>query len=136
MTTDLGRFQLGQSVPLAVATVDGQGAPASPDAAPTAAITGPSGDPVATVELAMAGDDRHFALPFFLGLSLPLGTYGVAYSYLILGAAMAASATFTVIPGGDTGGAIISMFAFDRPEARYVVAQLESGRLVQGRNPR
>ena len=28
------------------------------------------------------------------------------------------------------------MFAYDRPEAGYVLAQLGGGKLVQGRNPR
>jgi hypothetical protein len=47
-----------------------------------------------------------------------------------------ASDTFDLIAGGDEGGAVVSMFAIDRPEARYVVGQLASGKLVQGRNPR
>jgi hypothetical protein len=41
-----------------------------------------------------------------------------------------------VVPGGDPGGAVISVFAHDRPESGYVLAQLGGGKLVQGRNPR
>jgi hypothetical protein len=42
---------------------------------------------------------------------------------------------FDLVPGGDSGGAVIALHATDRPEGRAVVAQLASGRLALGRNP-
>lgn len=132
---DLGRFQLGDFVPLAVLTVDHTGFPTMPDAAPVATVADGSGTAVATLKLALLNVATQFGLPWFLGVGATLGTYTVQYAFTVAGHAGTATDTFEVIPGGDPGGAIISMFAFDRPEATYVVAQLTSGLLVQGRNP-
>lgn len=132
----LGRYQVGQSVPLALAVVDGDGQPAAPDAAPLATVTDPDEAVVAAVKMALAGDAMHFALPYFLGIERALGTYTVGYAYSIGGESSALAGSFDVIPGGDVGGAVISLIGYDRPEAQFVVAQLTSGRLVQGKNPR
>jgi hypothetical protein len=65
-----------------------------------------------------------------------LGRYRVEYRYTSGGQPWASLAYLEVIPGGDPNGAVISMFAYDRPESNYVLAQLGSGKLVQGRSPR
>ena len=133
---DLGRIQPGQFVTIGVATVDGAGHPATPDAAPVATITDASNAVVFAGKIPMRRDTRHFALPIFAGITLPLGTYTVSYAWAVGVFGGTATDTFTIIHGGDIGGRIISMYAYDRPEARYVVAQLSSGNIVQGRNPR
>jgi hypothetical protein len=130
----LGRFQQGQPVRLAVSPVSG-GNPATPDSAPVATVTGPVGFASFSAKLAMDGGPTAFALAIPLVAEFLLGTYSVSYSYSVGGNAGTASDTFDVIAGGDPGGRIISMTAYDRPEARYVVTQLSSGRIVQGRNP-
>lgn len=134
---DLGRFQVGQVVMPAVKTLNVDGDSAAPDVAPTATITGPDGFARGPFKLAMRGGSTEFALPVFLGLEFSLGTYSLSYSYTVDGDAIDTDGdSFEVIAGGDPGGRVISMVAYDRPEARYVVAQLTSGRIVQGRNPR
>lgn len=137
---NLGRFQRGEKIPLAVQVVDGSANPVEPDAAPLATITDPSNATLASVRLPLAGSGMgQFGMAYFLGILFSsLGTYQVTYSYdYAEGTGQGtASDTFEVIAGGDEGGAVVSMFHIDRPEARYVVGQLASGRLVQGRNPR
>jgi hypothetical protein len=132
----LGRFQIGQTVPLAVVPVDSGGFPSPPDSAPVATVQDPSNTTVGILKMALGGDPEHFAIGFFLRGGLALGTYQVTYAYRVNGASLGETGSFDVIPGGDPGGAVIAMVGYDRPEARYVVAQLASGRLVQGKNPR
>lgn len=133
---NLGRFQQGQIVKISIATVDGNDLPATPDAAPVATIRDPSNAVIFSGKLAMDGGTQLFSLPIFVGISYPLATYTVGYTWSVGGFNGTGSDTFDVIHGGDVGGRIIAMYAYDRPEARYVVAQLTSGNIVQGRNPR
>lgn len=137
---DRGRFQTGDSIGLVVGTVDGGDRPVEPDAAPVATIRDPDGAPVAAVPLPRLGrDPTVFGMNYFLGLRFAtLGTYSVAYAwdYGEGTASGAAADAFELIAGGDSGGAVIAMSHIDRPEAGYVVAQLASGKLVQGRDPR
>lgn len=131
---DLGRYVKGQFVTPAVAVVSGGNA-ATPDAAPTATISGPS--PTRTVKLAMDGGPTAFALPIQIDDSFALGTYSVEYAYSVGGSAGSPSSdTFDVIAGGDLGGKVIAMAAYVRPDAQYVVVQTDAGKLLQGRNPR
>jgi hypothetical protein len=132
---NLGRFQLGQFVKLGLPIVNGGGSPVAPDSAPTATITSPSNVTGAPFKLAMDGGPLAFSLPVQLGLSFALGTFSVSYTYKVNGVTFTSGDTFNVIAGGDPGGGIIAMSFYDRPEARYVVTQLTSGRIVQGRNP-
>ena len=134
---DLGRFQPGQIVGIGVSTVDAADAPAWPDAAPVATITDGDNNVVWTGKIALDPNRAYrFSLSVFLGVPYSLGTYQVGYAWSIGAFSGTASDTFEVIHGGDVGGRIIAMYAYDRPEARYVVAQLTSGNIVQGRNPR
>lgn len=131
---DLGRYLLGQSVRVGIDTVDADGNPAAPDSAPTATISGPVS--LGPMKLAMDGGSTSFSLSLFLGGGLALGTYTVTYAYSVNGFNGSGTDTFDLIQGGDIGGRILSMTSYARPEAQYVVCQLASGRLVQGRNPR
>jgi hypothetical protein len=137
---DLGRYQKGDYLGLVVHTVDGDGQAVEPDLSPMATIRDPGGDPVKVLPLPLVGREPGvFGMAFFLGLPFgSLGTYTVTYAWdYAEGAGQGtASDTFEVIAGGDEGGAVVSMCHIDRPEAGYVVAQLASGKLVQGRNPR
>lgn len=133
---NLGRFQPGQRVLLGVSTVDGSANPAWPDSAPVATITDSNNDTIWTGKIALDGDQYHFSLNVFLGIAYSVGTYQVAYAWAVNGTPVTATDTFDVIAGGDIGGAVVSMYGYVRPESTYVVAQLDSGNIVQGRNPR
>ncbi|MBX6312831.1 MAG: hypothetical protein IRY99_07945 [Isosphaeraceae bacterium] len=134
----LGRYQRGQAVTLGVRVLGPDRLPAMPDSAPTARVYG-DGGLVATYRLPIidkGGQVGMFQRPVAIGLEYERGRYRVVYQYAVGAHAGMVIDTFEVIPGGDSGGAVISMYAYDRPEARYVVAQLSDGKLVQGRNPR
>lgn len=62
------------------------------------------------------------------------GTYVVEFYTQVDGQPATADCEFDVIGGGDAGGAVLSMFAVDRPEARCLVAQVEGGQLVFGKS--
>lgn len=132
---DLGRKQWGQVVNLRVLTINSSDQPSAPDNAPVVVVTKPDSTVQFTAKMAMDGGSLAFALPILLGVDFALGIYGVSYTYSVGGFEQTASDTFTLIPGGDPGGNVISMMFYDRPESSYVLAQLANGRLVQGRNP-
>lgn len=133
---DLGRFQPGQDVRIGVATVDVDGNPAWPVLAPVSTVKDADNNTIFSGKIPMSGLAYIFSRQLFLGLLYPVGIYQVNYAWTVGSFNGTASDTFEVISGGDVGGGIIAMYAYVRPEATYVVAQLSSGNIVQGRNPR
>lgn len=135
----LGRFQVGQEIPLLVHCRDRDRVPYFPDRPPTATILAPDGSVVDQVGLCVVDPYRAtgvFARSHALGNQYALGKYTVKYAYTVAGEYQGLLlATFEVVGGGDIGGPVISLYAVNRPEAGYVVAHLGTGRLVQGRNP-
>jgi hypothetical protein len=129
--SNLGRYTKGQRVPLLLV-------PSSmPDATPIATIIGPDDSTLAALGMPLGPDGRCFLLRLFMGEPYEsMGTYRVTYSYFVAGQPVGSEDTFDRIAGGDAGGRVIAMVSVERPEARYVVAQLDSGRVVQGQNPR
>lgn len=129
--SDYGRFRLGERVAVEV-VISGV-----PDDNPVAVVM-PSGGGGTAANQRMGYDKVAgvFRATIRLGATFGLGTYAVSVTYSIAGIASNIQSTFTVVGGGDQAGAVISLYAFDRPEARYVLAQLDGGKLVQGRNPK
>ncbi len=128
---DLGRYRRGDTVTIGCVT------PGVPDAAPIAVILDVGMNPVMACPIP-ATDSTHmtFALPVFIGAQFNVGSYSVSYQFTVGGqSGLTTGDSFLVIPGGDSGGDVISLYSFNRPEGNYVVAQLSSGRLAQGRNP-
>lgn len=134
-----GRFQLGQSVPLAIRTDDANGVPTMPDDVPVARIYKNDDTLVASQRIPVfdkSGTNGLFLLPFFLGPAFSVGRYRVLYSYTLSGTPQVKDDYFEIVAGGDPGGAVISAYWYDRPHAKFLIQQLDSGKLVQGRNPR
>lgn len=134
----LGRFQIGQEVPLILWTRDRDRTPAFPDSHPLARVVASDGTHVESVQMPVS--DRYQVTGLFryqlpLGAGYSTGKYTVEYQYTVSGYPGLLLASFEVVAGGDVGGPVISLYAVERPEARYVVAQLGTGRLVAGRNP-
>lgn len=126
--SDLGRFQRGKSVSVV------PGIAIIPDNYPLLVVAGPSGFPGYTANVPLQRG-AGFGARIFLGSQFPLGTYTATVTWSLAGNPSTYSATFEVVGGGDSGGPVNSLNAYDRPEARYVLAQLGGGKLVQGRNP-
>ncbi len=133
----LGAYRQGQTVALGVRTTGSQGRTAMPDAAPVADVYNDAGQRVASLALPLIDDDQGgvFALPLFLGTGFAVGRYRVAYRYRAGTFTGLKLDSFDVSPGGDPSGPVIGLFAYDRPEARYVVAQTADGTLIQGATP-
>lgn len=130
ISRSLGRFQLGDVVLLEVLP------PTPPDAAPVVTAVDSLSNTILVAKMALNGTPASFTLPLFLGSQFKVGTFSVTYSYIVNGVSGVTEDSFDVVAGGDPGGPVIAMTAYDRPEAQYVVVQLKSGYLMQGRNPR
>jgi hypothetical protein len=136
--TDLGNYQLGQTVPLTLVVRDSLGRSALPDVIPTVAIYDANYDAVFAANPYPSdpqGSPSVFAYPLKLGSAYVLGKFFVVFRYSVGGVSNLTLQTFTVVGGGDAGGNMISLYSLDRPEARYVLGQLSGGSLVQGRKP-
>lgn len=134
----LGRYQVGQEVPLILWVRNQDRTPSFPDDVPLARVVDSSGSHIASVKMPVV--DRYTVTGLFqaylpLSTEYAVGKYTVEYQYRVSGYSGLLLATFEVVPGGDVGGSVISLYTVERPEARYVVAQLDTGRLVAGRNP-
>lgn len=127
----LGRYRRGDVVQLPFSS------DSVPDAAPVVVIVKTTGGQVDAFPI--PATDRSlldFGYPLFIGQPYSLGSFRAYCHFTIGGVEALKQATFDVIAGGDSGGAVISLHGVDRPEARSVIAQLASGRLVLGSNPR
>lgn len=138
IATYLGPFALGSWVPLELFATMPDGQLAVPLVEPTATILDASSATVATITLPRSpGPAGRYGRQMIVGRAFSRGRYRVLYRYQVPGPVQRyAVDLFEVVGGGDPEGAIISLREFRRPEARYVVGQTASGRLVQGRNPR
>jgi hypothetical protein len=135
----LGRFQLGDRLPLVVLTRDGSGQPELPDAAPGAALYPPGATaPAVSLELPPAdpiGSPGLFLHALHLGRLFAAGEYRVRYSWTAGGLPRSATGSFTILPGGHPDGTVIAMYRFRRPHADFIIQQLDGGVRVKGRNP-
>jgi hypothetical protein len=127
---DIGRLRRGDRATLFVETV------AVPDFAPVAVVLNPAGDTIAAVELPSWKKSRvRFCAPLRIDQRFDLGRYTVTYRYTVGGVPVIAQDVLDVVPGGDSGGEVISLYALDRTKSRLVIAQLGCGRLARGKNP-
>jgi hypothetical protein len=126
---NLGRFRRGDWVP-AFFTLEGH-----PDAPPVLTIRDDAGNVVDSSSIPIASG-LQFGMPVLVGIDYPLETLRMQVAYAVDGVPHAQYVDFDAVPGGDSGGSVISLFGYSFPRSRYILAQLASGTLVQGRNPR
>ncbi len=134
-----GRHQLGVEVPLGVLCVDANGVAVAPTDAPWMEVYASTEDVIVAKRippLERGVVTGLFQYGLFLSSLFTEGTYTVKYNWISGGVSYAELDTFEVMPGGNAGGAVISLYFYERPGARFLVQQLDSGRLVRGRNPR
>lgn len=133
-----GRYPLGVEIPLSLQCVNGSGVPALPTEAPTADVWSSSAKirTLAVPPLDPSGVTAYFSYRLFLGSLFAVGLYRVFYRYRIGSFSNIVEDAFEIIPGGHQDGAVISLYGFLRPQATYLVQQLDSGKLVRGKNPR
>jgi hypothetical protein len=127
---DIGRLRRGDRAAFFVETV------AAPDAAPVAVVLDSGGAVVLAQELPSWKRSRtRFFAPLRIDRRFDLGRYTVTYRYTVGGVPVIAQDVLDVVPGGDSGGEVISLYALDRTKSRFVIAQLGCGRLARGKNP-
>lgn len=138
----IGRYQIGDNVPLEFKTVGASefattGA-VKPDAVPAVRIYSPSAStkgfsiPVDTTNLSAKG--------IFKGGFTPGSLDAVAhcfalFSYGVSGDPKAAVSSFEILAGGHRNGSIISSYYFSQPSGNIFIAHEESGVVTQGLRP-
>lgn len=135
---DLGSYRQGERMPLTLQCRAASLAPVLPLTAPRATVQGGPAS-VRYVFLLPPVDPAHaaglFGLVMHLDRRFQPGRYGVRFEFDDAGSPRARAASFTVLPGGNPDGSVIAMYALHRPEAEFLLQQLDSGKLVKGRNP-
>jgi hypothetical protein len=134
----IGRYQLGETLPLLAQTHDANGVAATPADVPTVKIWNSAGALVLARK--MPSIERftqtgRFLLPVFLNGVFATDLYRAVYHYNVSTYRGLDVDYFQVIDGGNADGNVISMYFFDRPQAKYIVYQTDAGVLIQGRNP-
>lgn len=138
---DLGRFQVGDFVPLRVRSVaPATGVPTLPSTPVNVYATIYSSAPAVVDQLALPILDRfqvtgQFARQFQLDSDYSAGQYVIQYSWAVSGNFGGDVDTFEVVAGGSASGAVVSAYEMQMPDARYLVHEYDSGSIVQGRNP-
>lgn len=134
-----GRYQIGTHVPLHVLTVNGSNVPSFPTDAPRIEVWSATAKVVSNKAVPVVdrfGQTGLFGHRLFLDGRFSAGRYTVYYRYLVGTYQGVVEDTFEVVAGGDGDGAVIALNYYERPHAVFCVFQLDSGRLVKGRNPR
>lgn len=135
----IGRWQLGTYVPLTVLTQAANGAAILPDDQvnlvlfDTATYTrqGPYRLPVVD----SVNRPGVFTYGLFLTSDFSPGRYIVEFRWNVAGYIGLKADIFDVVEGGNSDGSIVSIDFWNRPEADYVIAILDGGKIIQGRNP-
>ena len=136
----LGRYMLGQLVPLQVWTRDSAETPTAPIIAPHADVFAPGGTKIVSQKLPVM-DSGAITGYFLYQLSLDarfttLGTYTVSTNYILGSSSYVEEDTFFLQAGGHVEGAVEGMHLLRIPNADFVLLHTDSGRVVRLRNPR
>ncbi len=133
----LGRYQVGQDVPLFVQCVDSNGDPTVPDGSPVARFYR-EGLLVRAGEVPVETDPDavgRFRGRYRLTDGDTPGHYAVVYRYGTFGLSRADSASFEVVAGGDNSGPVIAGYTFTRPDGDTFLSHLAAGRVATGQTP-
>lgn len=133
----IGRFQLGDVLPLLLVTRDASLTPQVPTVPPAVTIWSSSAK-VEKHEMPMIErfiTDGMFLARVFLGSAYSTGLYTVSYNYAVGSYQGVETDSFEILPGGSVDGNVMSMYFYRRPQADFIVQGLDSGKIVQGRNP-
>lgn len=134
----MGRKSLGQEAAFSVSTVDVDGVVTWPSDAPTVDVW--AGATLILHGLKMPKVDQSvvglFRLNLFLDGRFAVGVYEVVKRWAVGTYIGVQIDRFEIIAGGDTNGAVISMFYHEMPQANFVVYQTDGGRLKRGKNPK
>jgi hypothetical protein len=133
-----GEYQLGQSVPLLLKTANASGTPTEPQDCPQVIVWRGSTDvfrgEMPIIERATFPGTFYFSL--FLGPDYSAGNYLAEFRWVLANGYIGSSeATFRIVPGGHSDGAVVSQYLYRRPGTDFLVHQVERGALVPGKSP-
>lgn len=137
----LGRFALGDFLPLHLSCINGSLVEAAPSAAPAYTAYDSSGTAVTNVAaLKMVPHDLPTRTGWFyaehrLGSDFSVGRYDVLVQYTVSGSVRTRQFCFEIVAGGHASGAYIGMEYQASPQARFVVGLVDSGSVEQRKNP-
>lgn len=143
-TTYLGTFQLGDWVAMEVRTENSSGVITAPtstsDKAPIGSVHVGSTTKVETIKFNILDpvvSPAVFTKRLRLSSSYAAGNYTVHVRYTTDSGAFIGYETFAfrVVAGGSATGAVTSAFPLQRPEAMHYVHAVDSGAILEGRNP-
>lgn len=139
---DLGRFQLGDWVPITFPTVNNTRTPSWPTATPTIKTFDASDVTTVVETLRPPAFDMQRQTGLFRHWLRLSSTYAANKTYLavatwtISGTDYADMFQWIVLPGGDADGAVIGAKFVSRPEANVVAYCVDGGKLKTSNNPR
>ena len=134
----LGRYKLGEFLPLTVWCRTAALAPALPVTAPVAMVYS---DSSLVTSFKMPIRDRYVVTGFFqhalrLDGRFGIGHYQVVYNYITGSVAKGQVDSFEIVAGGHADGMGISLYYCRRPTSDFFVLHCDGGRVVRRRNPR
>lgn len=137
----LGRFQVGQDLPLWCAVRDQHGSLALPTTTPPVADiynldTHAHVESVEVSRLRGSRVDSVYAMPHLLGFKYTTGRHAIVYRATAGGFTGYTISIFEVVPGGDTSGPVIALHTFSAPGGDQTMGQLGSGAIARGSRPR
>lgn len=135
----LGRYILGQVVPLFFWSRNGSGTPTAPADAPLATIYDSSGNTVLSLYMPIA--DQANTTGFFehllsLDSRFSVGYYDCVITASVSGTSKVAVVSFQIVAGGNVDGSGIAMHYFNSPHRDFLLLQTDTGILRKLRNPR
>ncbi len=134
----LGRHQLGTYLDVWLQTTDANDSPVMPDQVPHLKLW--SSSSLVTAEEMPLWDKTIqvgvFRTQLYLSSAYAAGLYEISVYYRSGAKYGMEQHTFEVIAGGDADGQVLGMYFYHRPQADYIVYQVESGQILKGKNPR
>lgn len=133
----LGRYWLGDAVPLVVQSRNNANTPTDAASAPYARIYS-STTFVKVVRLPKTDhSDITGLFQFLLHLdgTFSTGFYDVIVDYLVVATQKVQHLRFEIVAGGDSDGKAIKMYYLRQPDRAFLLAQLDAGRIKKLQNP-
>lgn len=136
----LGEYLLGEWVSIPVVCRNASRAESNPTAAPVLSIykadDTPIVDDVTMAPFAQGERTGYFNRDVQLGASFSTGRYFALIQYAVSGSNKAELHFFEVRAGGNAKGAYVALHYYPRPQAKFIVGQLDDGTLEMRRGPK
>lgn len=134
----LGRYTLGQWVPLVAVTTNGAMTPSWPASVAVFSVYDGAGARVYSglmPPLDLARLPGSFSYLMRLGDTFALGHYVATITFALAGTTYSVENRFQVVAGGNPAGALVSLHSYQRPQADFVLGRLDSDQRLIARNP-